>query len=78
VVLVIFQSLLRTVSSEITLGEKVIDLAVYGHLVTTLDMLQLAIERNGVVGPLGRLRMMITVAKVGCILLLLTNKNDKE
>jgi hypothetical protein len=75
VVLVIFQTLLRSVDSEISLANKVIDLAVFGHVVTTTELLQLAVERNGVVGSLGRLCMMITTAKVRCILVLSTKKN---
>jgi hypothetical protein len=46
------------------MGEKVVDLAVYGHLVTTLEHLQLAVERNGVVGSLGKLRILLCMAKV--------------
>jgi hypothetical protein len=78
VVLVIFQTLLRSVDSEITLANKVMDLAIYGHLVTTLELLQCAVERNGAMGSLGRLCITITTAKVGCILLLFTKKNDRE
>lgn len=50
--------------SEVTLGEKIVDLAVYGHLVTTLEILHLASERNGVVGPLGKLCIVLDMVKV--------------
>jgi hypothetical protein len=64
---VIFQTMLVRVGSEITLGETVVDLAVFGHLVITLELLQLAIERNGMLGSLGKLCMMFHIAKVSCI-----------
>lgn len=59
----IFNSLLKSVGSEVTLGEKVVDLAVYGHPVTTLEILQLATERNGVVGSLGKLCIVLDNVK---------------
>jgi hypothetical protein len=49
---------------KVTLEEKVVDLAIYGHLVTTLEHLQLAAERNGVVGPLGKLCIVLDIVKV--------------
>jgi hypothetical protein len=61
---VIFQSLLKSVGSEVTLGEKVIDLAVYGHPVTNQEILELATERNGVVGSLGKLCIVLDIVKV--------------
>jgi hypothetical protein len=71
---VFFQTLLKSVSSEITLQNKVIDLAVYGHLVTTLEHLQLAVERNGVLGLLGKLRTLLSLAKVGSHILFTEKK----
>lgn len=62
---VFFQTLLKTGDSEITLQNKVIDLAVFGHLVTTLELLRLAVERNGVLGSLGKLRILLGLTKVG-------------
>lgn len=59
----VLNTLLKSVSSEITLQNKVIDLAVYGHLVTTLEHLRLAVERNGVLGSLGKLRTLLSLAK---------------
>jgi hypothetical protein len=56
--------MLKSVGSEITLGEKVIDLAIYGHPVTTLEILQLAAERNGVVGSLGKLCTVLDIMMV--------------
>jgi hypothetical protein len=66
--------MLKSVGSEITLQNKVIDLAVFGHLVTTLDLLQLGVERNGVLGLLGSLRIMLAVAKVGSNILFTEKK----
>jgi hypothetical protein len=57
--------MLRTGGSEITLQNKVIDLAVFGHLVTTLELLELSVERNGVLGSLGKLCTVLALAKVG-------------
>ena len=71
---VFFQTLLRSVGSEITLQNKVIDLAVFGHLVTTLELLQLAVERNGVFGSLGKLRTLLALAKVGSHILFTEKK----
>jgi hypothetical protein len=62
------------VGSEITLENKVIDLAVFGHMVTTLELLQLAIERNGVLGLLGKLRTVLALAKVGSHILFTDKK----
>ena len=62
---VFFQTLLKTGDSEITLQNKVIDLAVFGHMVTTLEFLRLAVERNGVLGSLGKLRTLLVSTKVG-------------
>jgi hypothetical protein len=52
------------VGSKVTLAEKVVDLALYGHVVTTMELLQLAAERNGVVGPLGKLCIVLDIVKV--------------
>ncbi|XP_023716266.1 prodigiosin synthesizing transferase PigC isoform X3 [Cryptotermes secundus] len=59
----VFNSLLVSVGSEVTLGEKVVDLALYGHPVTTLELLQLSAERNGVVGSLGKLYVVLDMVK---------------
>lgn len=71
---VFFQTVLKSVGSEITLENKVIDLAVFGHMVTTLELLQLAIERNGVLGLLGKLRTVLALAKVGSHILFTDKK----
>lgn len=71
---VFFQTLLKTGDLEITLQNKVIDLAVFGHLVTTLELLQLAVERNGVLGSLGKLRTLLALTKVGCHILFTEKK----
>jgi hypothetical protein len=52
------------VGSEVTLADKVVDLAVYGHPVTNLEILQLATERNGLVGSLGKLCIVLDIVKV--------------
>ncbi|KDR08398.1 Putative phosphoenolpyruvate synthase [Zootermopsis nevadensis] len=59
----VLNTMLISVGSEITLGDKVVDLALYGRLVTTPELLKLAIERNGVVGSLGRLWAMVNFTK---------------
>ena len=66
--------MLKSCGSEITLQNKVIDLAVFGHLVTTLELLQLAVERNGVLGSLGKIRTLLSVAKVGSHILFTERK----
>jgi hypothetical protein len=70
----VFQTMLKSAGSEITLQNKVIDLAVFGHLVTTLELLQLGVERNGVFGSLGKLCTMLALAKVGSNILFTEKK----
>jgi hypothetical protein len=62
------------VGSEITLENKVVDLAVFGHMVTTLELIRLAVERNGVFGLLGKLRTVLALVKVGSHILFTEKK----
>ncbi|KAJ4449028.1 hypothetical protein ANN_00422 [Periplaneta americana] len=59
----VLNTMLRSVGSTITLGDKVVDLAVYGHLVTTPELLELAIERNGALSSFGRFCLVLKIMK---------------
>ncbi|PSN52100.1 hypothetical protein C0J52_04339 [Blattella germanica] len=48
---------------EITIADKVVDLAVYGHLVTSPEFLRLAIERNGYLNSWGKLFIVLKILK---------------
>ncbi|KAJ9588291.1 hypothetical protein L9F63_018343, partial [Diploptera punctata] len=59
----ILNTMLRSVGTEIQLADKVIDLAIYGHLVTSMEYFKLAIERNGSLNSLGKISLVLKTLK---------------
>ncbi|XP_067001276.2 rifampicin phosphotransferase [Anabrus simplex] len=55
----VLNSLLRTIEEEITIANKVSDVGIFGHLVTTPELHRLGVERNGAMGPRQKIQNII-------------------
>ena len=63
--------MLRSIGKEIQLADKVIDLAIYGHPVTSMKFFRLAIERNGALNSLGKISLVLKILTVSLLLILI-------